>query len=151
MRAVVQRVSRAAVRVGGETVGSIDAGFLVLLGVAEGDDSDDAGVMAAKLAGLRVMRDDDGRMNRSLADTGGAVLLVSQFTLLADVRRGRRPSFVAAAAPAVADPLVDEVASGLRAAGLTVESGRFGAMMEVDLVNDGPVTIVVDVVDGTVV
>ena len=144
MRAVVQRVSRAAVRVGGVEVGSIGIGFVVLLGVAHGDDDADAALMARKIAGLRVFRDDDDRMNLALADVGGGVLLVSQFTLMADVRKGRRPSFVAAAEPDAADPLVGRVGYHLAELGLPVASGRFGAMMEVDLVNDGPVTILLE-------
>lgn len=151
MRAVVQRVSRAVVRVDDAEVGSIGLGFVVLLGVAHGDDDADAAAMARKIAGLRVFRDDDDRMNLALADVGGGVLLVSQFTLMADVRKGRRPSFVAAAEPQVADPLVRRVGDHLAGLGVPVASGRFGAMMEVDLVNDGPVTIVIDVVDGAVV
>lgn len=151
MRAVVQRVTGAEVRVGGEVVGAIRTGFVVLLGVVDGDDERDVGVMAAKIAGLRVFSDDDGKMNRSLADVGGAVLLVSQFTLAADIRKGRRPSFVAAAPPEVADPLVASVGEALSSAGIPVETGRFGASMEVELVNDGPVTIVIDVVGGVVV
>lgn len=150
MRAVVQRSGPAEVRVGGEIVGSIDGGFVVLIGVADGDTDRDADVLAAKIAGLRVFPDDDGRMNLAIADVGGEILLVSQFTLLADVRKGRRPSFVAAADPAEADRLVDLVGEHLASAGLPVAMGRFGAMMEVDLVNEGPVTIVIDVVDGSV-
>jgi D-tyrosyl-tRNA(Tyr) deacylase len=150
VRAVVQRSGSAEVRVEGAVVGSIEGGFVVLLGVADGDTERDAEVLAAKVAGLRVFPDDEDRMNLSIADVGGEVLLVSQFTLLADLRKGRRPSFVAAAEPDEAARLVDVVAEHLVAAGLTVATGRFGAMMEVDLVNEGPVTIVVDVVDGSV-
>lgn len=150
MRAVVQRSGSAEVRVGGDVVGSIDGGFVVLLGVARGDTDRDAEALAAKVAGLRVFSDDEGRMNLSIADVGGEILLVSQFTLLADLRKGRRPSFVAAADPAEADRLVDLVGEHLTSAGLPVATGRFGAMMEVDLINEGPVTIVIDVVDGSV-
>lgn len=150
MRAVIQRVARAAVRVAGETVGSIDHGFLVLLGVAAGDTPADAALVATKIAGLRVFADSEGRMNLDLSTSHGAVLLVSQFTLLADVRRGRRPSFVRAADPSAAERLVDLVREGLVAEGIQVETGSFGARMEVELVNEGPVTIVIDVVDGSV-
>lgn len=150
MRAVVQRVSRAQVTVGGEVVGAIDQGLLVLLGVAEGDEPRDAAAMASKIAGLRIFADDDGRMNRSLSEAQGAVLLVSQFTLLADLRKGRRPSFAGAADPAEAEPLVRAVAAGLEQAGIGVASGVFGAAMEVTLVNDGPVTLVIDVRGGAV-
>jgi len=150
MRAVVQRVSAAHVRVGGATVGSIESGLLVLLGARRGDTPADGDAIARKIEGLRVFRDDEGRMNLSVSEAGGSILLVSQFTLLADVRKGRRPSFVDAADPAAADELVDHVGERLREAGLTVATGRFGAEMEVSLVNDGPVTIVIDTVDGSV-
>ena len=142
MRAVVQRVSRAAVRVDGGLIGEIGAGLLVLLGVAAGDVVADADALAGKLARLRVFENDDGRFDRSLLDTGGAALVVSQFTLLADLGKGNRPSFTAAAAPADAEPLVERVAAALRGLGVPVETGRFGARMEVELVNDGPVTLV---------
>lgn len=151
MRAVVQRVSRATVRVDAREVASIGHGLVVLVGVADGDTSDDARALASKLVGLRVFRDDDGRMNRSVGDAGGAVLVVSQFTLIADVRRGRRPSFVDAAPPDTADGLVDEIVETIAQEGIPVEAGVFGASMEVDLVNDGPVTIVLDVDGGKVV
>ena len=151
MRAVIQRVSSASVVVSGEVVGSIDGGLLVLVGVTGSDTPADARALAAKLAGLRIFRDEDGKMNRSLLDVGGAALVVSQFTLYGSVRRGRRPSFTDAAGPELASPLVDDVAAGLRELGIRTETGRFGAMMDVALVNDGPVTLVVDVVDGTVV
>ncbi len=147
MRAVVQRVSRAAVRVDGKDVGRIGRGLLVLLGVGRGDGAHEVEWMVRKLAELRVFPDDEGRMNRSLEDVGGEVLLVSQFTLYGDARRGRRPSYTAAAAPAAAAPLVSAVAAGLRARGLGVESGEFGAMMEVELVNVGPVTILLETGD----
>ncbi len=145
MRAIVQRVSRAAVRVrtatGSEPVGEIGHGFVVLLGVEAGDSPADADWVARKVAALRVFDDEDGRMNRSLRDVGGAVLLVSQFTLAADVAGGNRPSFVAAARPEEAQPLYERVVRLLRDSGLTVETGRFQTSMEVELVNDGPVTI----------
>ena len=145
MRAIVQRVSRAAVRVrtatGSEPVGEIARGFVVLLGVEAGDSPADADWVARKVAALRVFDDEDGRMNRSLRDVGGAVLLVSQFTLAADVAGGNRPSFVAAARPEEAQPLYERVVRLLRDSGLTVETGRFQTSMEVELVNDGPVTI----------
>ncbi len=150
MRAVVQRVSKAEVRVSETTVGEIDRGFLVLLGIAAGDTERDAAAIAAKIGGLRVFQDDAGKMNVDLAAVGGAVLLVSQFTLIADVRKGRRPSFVGAADPEEATRLVGEVASHLRDAGFEVATGEFGAQMEVSLVNDGPVTIVIDSTDGSI-
>jgi D-tyrosyl-tRNA(Tyr) deacylase len=148
---VVQRVARAAVRVDGETVGEIGSGLLVLVGAAAGDGPGDAAALAEKLAGLRIFPDDEGRMNRSVVEAGGAALVVSQFTLYGDVRRGRRPSFTTAAAPETAEPLVDLVADGLRRAGVTCATGRFRAHMEVDLLNDGPVTLVIDVAGGRVV
>jgi len=144
MRGVVQRVARAEVRVEGRTVGSIGPGMLVFVGVGEGDTAEQADRLAGKLARLRIFVDDEGRMNRSVLDIGGEVLVVSQFTLLADTSRGNRPSFIAAAAPDLAEPLVERVAAGLRAARLRVAMGEFGAHMEVDLVNDGPVTIVLE-------
>ena len=145
MRAVVQRVRSASVTVEDEVVGTIGPGFLVLLGVATEDDDEDGIWMARKIAGLRVFPDDAGRMNLDLAAADGAVLLVSQFTLQADCRRGNRPSFIGAAAPEIAAPAVDRVAALLRDRhGLRVETGRFGASMEVRLLNDGPVTIVLD-------
>jgi D-tyrosyl-tRNA(Tyr) deacylase len=150
MRAVVQRVTRAEVVVAGEPVGRIGRGLLVLVGVADGDGPADAEALAAKLVGLRIFPDDDGRMNRSVAEAGGEVLVVSQFTLLGDVRKGRRPSFVAAADPDVAAPLVDLVAVTIREAGVRCATGRFGASMAVDLVNDGPVTLVLEVAAGRV-
>lgn len=150
MRAVVQRVSRAAVVVDGETVGAIDSGCVALVGVAHGDTSADAAALADKLLGLRIFADDDGRMNRSVVEAGGAVLVVSQFTLLGSVRKGRRPSFTDAALPAVAEPLVDEVVAAINGAGVSVATGVFGAHMSVELVNDGPVTLVLDVIEGRV-
>jgi D-tyrosyl-tRNA(Tyr) deacylase len=144
LRIVLQRVTRASVRIDGETVGAIDGGLLLLVGVADGDDEGTARRLAQKCAEMRIFADDEGRFNRSLLDISGAALVVSQFTLLADVRKGRRPSFTDAAAPEVASALVDAFADALREMGVRVESGRFGAHMEVALVNDGPVTIVLD-------
>ena len=144
MRVVLQRVSRAAIRVDGETVGEIGAGMLALVGVAEGDDEAAADRIAAKVAGLRIFSDAEGRFNQSVAEIGGAVLVVSQFTLISDVRKGRRPSFTGAARPELAEPLVERFAQQLEAEGLTVARGVFGAMMEVDLVNDGPFTVMID-------
>ena len=144
MRLVLQRVSSAAVRVDGETVGAIGPGLLVLVGVREGDDEGTARRLAAKTAALRIFPDDEGRFNRSLLETNGEALIVSQFTLYADVRRGRRPSFSDAARPDLAEPLVEAYAAALEALGVRVARGRFGAKMEVELVNDGPVTLVID-------
>ena len=144
MRAVVQRVSRADVTVDGETVGQIGPGFLVLLGVAADDERDDVIATATKIVGLRVFEDDAGKMNRSLADVGGAMLVVSQFTLLGDCRTGRRPSFVAAAPPERANTLYQEFIAEVRGQGITVETGKFQADMKVSLTNDGPVTLLID-------
>ena len=144
MRAVIQRVSRAAVRVDGVPVGAIGRGFLVLLGVTHADGRAEAEWLARKVAGLRVFEDDAGKMNLGLSEVGGDVLVVSQFTLYGDARKGRRPSFTDAARPEQAEPLVDYFASRLREEGLQVETGVFGAVMEVELVNDGPVTLWLD-------
>jgi D-tyrosyl-tRNA(Tyr) deacylase len=144
MRAVVQRVTHASVMIAGSRVGAIDRGFLVLLGVSVDDTPDDARALAAKLAGLRIFNDAGGAMNLDLAAVGGAILLVSQFTLLADTRRGRRPSFVAAARGEQANGLYEAVAQHLHGAGIHVETGVFGADMAVELLNDGPVTILLD-------
>jgi D-tyrosyl-tRNA(Tyr) deacylase len=144
MRAVVQRVTRASVTVAGAVTGAIGRGFVVLVGVAVDDGERDAAALAQKVAGLRVFDDEHGAMNLGLADAGGAVLLVSQFTLLGDVRKGRRPSFITAARGAGAQRLYELVAATLRAGGLHVETGVFGAEMAVELVNDGPVTILID-------
>lgn len=144
MRAVVQRVSSASVRVEGEIVGAIEAGALILLGVLEGDSQREAEQLAEKVASFRYFRDDSGRMNRSALEVGGAMLVVSQFTLAADGKKGRRPSFDKAAAPGVAEELYEHFVAHLRTFGLTVETGQFGAMMEVELLNDGPVTFVLD-------
>ena len=141
MRALVQRVSEARVAVDGETIGAIDGGLLILVCAMDGDGPDVAAKLAAKIAKLRVFRDDDGRMNKSLLDTAGEALVVSQFTLAADTSRGNRPGFSAAAKPEVGEPVVQEFASALNALGVTVAQGRFGADMDVTLVNDGPVTI----------
>ena len=144
MRAVVQRVSRASVTVEGEVVGRIGAGLLVLLGVANDDSEADAEFMAAKVAGLRIFEDEEGKMNRAVSEVGGAVLAVSQFTLLGDARKGKRPSFDAAARPERANQLYELFVDKLRDFGLTVETGKFQAMMQVELVNEGPVTILLD-------
>lgn len=144
MRVVIQRVTRASVTVAGETVGAIGPGLLLLAGIAADDDEPAARRLARKCAELRLFLDETGRFDRSLLDTGGEALVVSQFTLLADVRKGRRPSFTAAAPPDVAEPLVEVFADELRALGVRVATGRFGAKMLVDSANDGPVTVIVD-------
>lgn len=144
MRAVVQRVTQASVEVEGKTVGEISAGLLVLLGVAEGDSEQDAIYLADKISNLRIFNDADGKMNRSLLDVGGSLLVVSQFTLLGDTRRGRRPSFIEAADPAEANRLYEYFAAEVRRIGPRVETGIFQAMMRVSLINDGPVTILLD-------
>ena len=144
MRLVVQRVTRASVTVEGEIAGKIGKGYMVLAGAEVGDTEADARLCADKLAGLRVFVDDEGKMNRSVLDVGGAILLVSQFTLLGDARHGRRPSFIAAARPEEAEPLLVTMKAMLEEKGLHVETGRFRAHMDVELVNDGPVTILID-------
>ena len=144
MRAVCQRVTEARVRVSGQIVGEIAEGFCILLGVARGDGTEQAARLAAKIARLRVFPDDAGRFDRSLVDTGGAALVVSQFTLVADTAKGNRPSFAAAARPEQAEPLYDGFCDELAALGVPVARGIFGATMAVELVNDGPVTIVLD-------
>jgi D-tyrosyl-tRNA(Tyr) deacylase len=144
VKAVVQRVSRASVRVAGETVGAIEGGIAALIGVAVDDGERDADWLAERIAGLRIFRDDDGRMNRSVGETNGSVLLISQFTLLGDARKGRRPSFVAAAGELQARALFERAGRAIEALGLPVAYGRFGAEMEVELVNAGPVTILLD-------
>jgi D-aminoacyl-tRNA deacylase len=144
MRACVQRVSRAEVRVEGEVCGRIGPGLLVLLGVAEGDTEADAVRMAEKVVELRIFEDDEGKMNRTLADVAGAMLVVSQFTLLGDCRKGRRPSFTAAAAPELAETLYEVFTSSVAARAVEVATGRFRCHMEVELVNDGPVTVLLD-------
>jgi D-tyrosyl-tRNA(Tyr) deacylase len=144
MRVVLQRVSRARVVVDGEVVGGIDRGLLVLLGVAVGDTAEDARRLADKIVGLRIFADAEGKMNLAVADVGGAILVVSQFTLYGDCRKGRRPSFVEAAAPDLAVPLYEAFLDAVRAHGIPTAAGRFGATMQVELVNDGPVTLIVD-------
>ena len=141
----MQRVERAEVRVDGEVVGAIAAGLCVFVGVTHDDGDAEADRLAAKLAGLRILDDDAGVMNRSVVEVGGEVLLVSQFTLYGDTAKGRRPTWNAAAPPEQAKPLVDRVADGLSAAGLSVVTGRFGEYMVVELVNDGPATLMVEV------
>jgi D-tyrosyl-tRNA(Tyr) deacylase len=145
MRSVVQRVREASVTVEGEVVGAIGPGLVALVGVTHEDDAAGAAKLAGKIAHLRVMDDEDGVMNRSVVDAGGEVLVVSQFTLYGDTSRGRRPSWIAAARPEHAEPLVDAVVTGLRALGLKVATGRFRTDMHVALVNDGPVTLILDV------
>ena len=144
MKAVIQRVQHASVTVDGEVVGSIGPGLLVLLGVGHADTDEDVRFMASKIANMRIFSDQDGKFNLALADVGGSVLLVSQFTLYADSRKGRRPSFTDAAPPEKAEPLVERCAALLREASIPVQMGRFGAHMEVSLLNDGPVTILLD-------
>lgn len=144
MRAVIQRVSEASVTVDGQIVGQIQKGFLVLLGVSTTDTQDDVVWTAGKIAGLRVFEDADGKMNLALSDVGGSVLLVSQFTLYGDCRKGRRPSFVEAARPEQANALYQSVVAELRGLGLQVETGVFQADMKVRLLNDGPVTLILD-------
>jgi D-tyrosyl-tRNA(Tyr) deacylase len=144
MKTVLQRVARAEVRVSGEIVGSIEGGLCALVGVAEGDTDADADALAGKVAALRVFEDDAGKMNLALSDVSGSVLAVSQFTLLADTKRGRRPSFTGAMEPALAERLFEHFCGALRSRALRVETGRFGASMQVELVNDGPVTILLD-------
>jgi D-aminoacyl-tRNA deacylase len=145
VRAVVQRVSRASVRVNGEETAAIGAGLLVLLGVAAGDAEHEAERLAGKVARLRVFENEDGKFDRALLDAGGAALVVSQFTLLADTAKGNRPSFTGAAEPERAEALYESFSAALRELGVPVATGVFGARMEVELVNDGPVTIVLDV------
>jgi D-tyrosyl-tRNA(Tyr) deacylase len=142
MRAVCQRVSRAEVRVDGVPTGTIGPGLTVLLGIARGDTAAGADRLAAKIARLRIFEDENGKFDRSLLDTGGAALVVSQFTLIADTRKGNRPSFADAAPPDLAEPLYERFCETLSSLGVPVERGVFGGRMEVDLVNDGPVTIV---------
>lgn len=144
MRALIQRVTRASVTVDGRVVGRIERGFVVLLGITHADGRAEADWVAAKIAGLRVFDDEAGKMNRSLADVGGALLVVSQFTLYGDARKGRRPSFTDAAAPEMAEPLVDYFVEGLRDAGFSVATGVFGAHMDVEIHNDGPVTMLIE-------
>jgi len=144
MRALIQRVSHASVTADGKVVGQIGHGLLVLLGVGQDDSEVQVKALADKIVYLRIFGDDEGKMNRSLLDIGGQVLVVSQFTLYADMRRGRRPSFTNAAPPSLAEPLVERFKAAIAAYGLTVADGIFGAMMQVELCNDGPVTIWID-------
>ena len=144
MRVVIQRVTEASVTVDNQVVGKIGSGLLVLLGIGTDDQLATATLLAEKIANMRIFADDEGRFNRSVLDVGGAALVVSQFTLYADTRRGRRPSFAAAAPPEIAMPLVDAFVVALRARGMTVATGIFGAHMHVALLNDGPVTLVLD-------
>lgn len=144
MRVVVQRVTGAEVRVDGEVAGRVDGGLCLLVGVRDGDSPDEATWVADKVANLRIFGDDEGKMNRSLVDVGGGALVVSQFTLYGDTRKGRRPSFVDAAKPDVAEPLVEAVCERLRELGVPVEAGVFGASMEVELTNEGPVTLLLE-------
>jgi D-aminoacyl-tRNA deacylase len=148
MRVVVQRVSKAWVEVDGETVGEIGNGLLILLGVQPGDSESDIRYLAEKTANLRVFEDDAGKMNLSLLDCEGQALVVSQFTLYADTSRGRRPGFSGAAGPELAEPLYEKFSAALRSMGITVANGRFGAMMDVSLINHGPVTIIMDSPQG---
>lgn len=144
MRALIQRVTYGAVRVEEETIGAIDAGLVILLGVGDADNDADAEFLAQKIAGLRIFGDAEGRFNLSLLDSGGAALVVSQFTLYADARKGRRPSFVHAAPPERAEALVEQFSAALRTLGVTVATGRFRSHMAVEIHNDGPVTIWLD-------
>jgi D-tyrosyl-tRNA(Tyr) deacylase len=149
VRAVVQRVSRASVTVAGEVVGRIDHGLVVLLGVAEGDTQDDVIFLATKIVGLRIFPDDQAKMNRSMLDVGGRMLVVSQFTLLGDCRKGRRPSFIEAARPERAVELYRGFVAEVKGQGIEVETGRFQEHMVVELVNDGPVTLILDTRQGS--
>ncbi len=151
MRIVIQRVARAAVEVSEVEVGAIARGLLVLVGIDSSDTAADVTAAVGKVAGLRVFADEAGHMNLSVIDVDGSVLVVSQFTLLGDTRKGRRPSFTRAAPPEIAEPLIDQFVELLRAQDLTIETGEFGAMMQVSLINDGPVTILLEVRDGKVV
>lgn len=150
VRIVAQRVSRSSVRVDGEVVGSIETGLLLLVGIAPTDTSTEVARAVEKIVNIRVFPDAADHMNRSLHEVDGSALVVSQFTLLADMRKGRRPSFAGSAPPEIAAPLVDELATGLREAGIPTETGVFGAAMEVELVNEGPVTLVLEIRDGRV-
>jgi D-tyrosyl-tRNA(Tyr) deacylase len=150
MRIVIQRVSSASVTVGGETVSSIGHGLCLLVGIAPGDTPDDVEAAVAKISGLRIFADSEERMNLSVADVGGEVLVVSQFTLYGDVRKGRRPSFTGAAQPDIAEPLIERMVQLFGEHGLVASEGVFGARMEVGIVNDGPVTIVLEVSQGQI-
>jgi D-tyrosyl-tRNA(Tyr) deacylase len=144
MRAVVQRVRRASVTIGDEVAGEIGVGLLVLLGITHADTEAEARWLAGKIVGLRIFGDDEGKMNRDITEAGGAMLIVSQFTLYGDCRKGRRPSFIDSAPPPIAIPLYEAFINGVKALGVPVSTGRFGADMQVELVNDGPVTLVVE-------
>jgi D-tyrosyl-tRNA(Tyr) deacylase len=146
VRALVQRVSRAAVHTDGDLLTEIGPGLLVLVGVHQDDKAAEAAYVASKVANLRIFPDDEGQMNRSVGEVGGSVLVVSQFTLYADTRKGRRPSFVDAAKPEGAEPLVEAVVDGLQKLGIPTETGVFGAHMDVELINNGPVTVLIDTV-----
>jgi D-tyrosyl-tRNA(Tyr) deacylase len=150
MRAVVQRVSRAQVAVEGQVIGETGIGLVVLVGVSTSDGVAEANVLGGKLVDLRIFADQDGKMNRSVSEVEGSILVVSQFTLYGDVRRGRRPSFIEAAAPEHAQKLIDAVVEAIRARAVRVESGRFGAHMQVSLTNDGPVTLILEVIGGRI-
>ena len=150
MKAVIQRVDSASVTVEGEVVGAIGEGLLVLLGAAPGDTGADVAALAAKVVDLRVFADDEERFNRSLRDVAGSMLVVSQFTLFGDARKGRRPGFTGAAPPEIAEPLVDEFVEVVRGEGIEVATGRFGAMMEVELVNNGPFTMLIETASGKI-
>ena len=144
MRAVLQRVSRADVTVGGACIGKIEQGLLVLLGVEQGDNESDLDYIVSKVCGMRIFEDDEGKMNRSVEDVGGSILVVSQFTLMGDARKGRRPSFVKAGSPSDAKALYEKTVEKFRASGIPIETGEYQAEMQVSLVNDGPVTILLD-------
>lgn len=151
MKAVVQRVSKANVTVDGEIIGEIDNGLMILLGITEGDTEKDIEVIVNKLINLRIFEDDAQKMNLSLLDIGGSILSISQFTLYGDVRKGRRPSFTKAAPPAMAEKLYDTFNEYIKSAGIHIETGSFGAMMDVSLTNDGPVTFIVESIDGKLI
>ncbi|MGP6139712.1 MULTISPECIES: D-aminoacyl-tRNA deacylase [unclassified Jeotgalibaca] len=144
MRVVIQKVSEASVSVDGKILGSIDKGFMLLVGVGQEDDETDVAYLARKIANLRVFEDKQGKMNLALKDVGGAILSISQFTLLANTKKGNRPSFIEAADPEVGDALYEKLNATLRAEGFEVQTGKFGAHMQVHLINDGPVTILID-------
>lgn len=144
MKAVVQRVTHSDVKVNGRQIGAIEKGLMVLLGVGHGDTGKQVKWLAEKIVNLRIFEDQDGKMNRSLQDIGGSMLVVSQFTLLGECRKGRRPSFVAAAPPELAETLYEQFVSHVKAMGTEVATGKFGAMMQVSLVNDGPVTLIIE-------
>ena len=144
MRVVAQRVSRASVTIEGETAGAIGPGLLLLVAMKGDESPEDLAWMANRCVGLRVFRDDQDKMNRSLLEVGGRILAISQFTLYGDCRKGRRPSFIGAGAPELSEPLFEQFLEALRAQGAQVETGRFGAMMQVELVNDGPVTLIIE-------